>query len=42
MKNLKYLMDHILYQIFKVNLNIYLKSMAKKQLILQQEYTQIK
>ena len=32
MKNLNYLMDHILYQIFKINLNIYLKSMEKKQL----------
>ena len=35
MKNLNYLMDHILYQIFKIILNVYLKSMGKKQLILQ-------
>ena len=42
MKNLNYLMDHILYQIFKFILNIYLKSMGKKQLIHQIENTQIK
>ena len=35
MRNLNYLMDHILHQIFKIILNIYLKSMGKKQLILQ-------
>ena len=35
MKNLNYLMDHILYQIFKIILNIYLKSKEKKQLILR-------
>ena len=35
MRNLNYLMDHILYQIFKIILNIYLKSMRKKQSILQ-------
>ena len=29
------LLDHILYQIVKIILNIYLKSMRKKQLILQ-------
>ena len=29
MKNLNYLMDHILYQILKIILNICLKSMAK-------------
>ena len=34
-KNLNYLMDHILYKIFKIILNKYLKSMVKKQLILQ-------
>ena len=34
-KNLNYLMDHILYQMFKIILNIYLKSMRKRQLILQ-------
>ena len=30
MKNLNYLMDHILYQILKINLNIYLKKQAEK------------
>ena len=35
MKNLNYLMDHTLYQIFKIILNIYYKSMGKRQLILQ-------
>ena len=35
MKNLDYLMDHILYQMFKIILNIYLKSMGKRLLILQ-------
>ena len=34
MRDLNYLMDHILYQIFKIILNIYLKSMGKRQLIL--------
>ena len=29
MKNLNYLMDHILYQIFKIILNIYLKTWRK-------------
>ena len=33
MKNLNYLMDHILYQV--IILNIYLKSMEKKQFILK-------
>ena len=28
MNNLNYLMDHILYQIFKIILNVYLKSMV--------------
>ena len=35
MKNLNYRMDHILCQIFKIILNVYLKSMGKRQLILQ-------
>ena len=35
MKNLSYLMDHILYQIFKIIVNTYLKSIEKKQLTLQ-------
>ena len=35
MKNFNYLMHHILYQIFKIILNIFLKSMEKKQLTLQ-------
>ena len=30
MKNLNYLMDHILYQIFKIFLNIYLKKYGEK------------
>ena len=30
MKNLNYLMDLILYQIFKIILNIYLKNMEKR------------
>ena len=30
MKNLNYLMDHILYQIFKIIVNIYLKSLGEK------------
>ena len=34
-KNLNYLMDHILYQIFKIILYIFLKSMEKKQLNVQ-------
>ena len=34
-KNSKYLMSHILYQIFKTILNISLKSMNKKLIILQ-------
>ena len=39
MKNFNYLIDHILYQTFKFTLNIYLKSMGKRLLILQQKYT---
>ena len=44
MKNFSYLMDHILYQIFKIILNIcniYLiyKNMGEKQLILRWECT---
>ena len=35
MKNLNCLVDHILYQIFKVILNIFKKNMDKKLLILQ-------
>ena len=35
MKNLNYLMGHILYQMFKIILNIYLKNMEKRQFILQ-------
>ena len=42
MKNLNYLMDHILYQMFKIIFNIYLKSMWKGQLIFQSEYIQTK
>ena len=38
MKSLNYLMDHILYQIFKIIFNIYEKTW-KKDLIFQQEYT---
>ena len=34
-KNLNYLIYHILYKIFKIILNKYLKSIVKKQLILQ-------
>ena len=30
MKSLNYLMDHILYQIFNIILNIYLKNMGEK------------
>ena len=36
-KNLNYLMDHILYQVFKVNFNIYEKSTEKKPLIFQKK-----
>ena len=35
MDNLIYLMKHILYQVFKIILNICLKSMGKRPLILQ-------
>ena len=35
LKNSNYLMDHILHQIFKIILNIYLKRMGKRRLILQ-------
>ena len=35
MKSLNYMMDHILYQIFKIILNISLKSMEKRLIILQ-------
>ena len=35
MKNLNSLIDHILYQIFKINSNIYQKSMKRRLLILQ-------
>ena len=35
MKNLNYLMDHILYQIFKIILKIYQESTEKIQLTLQ-------
>ena len=34
-KNLKYLIDQVLYQLFKIILNIQQKSMEKKQLTLQ-------
>ena len=34
-KKLKYLIDQILYQLFKIILNIQQKSMEKKQLTLQ-------
>ena len=37
-EKLNFLMDHILYQIFEIILDIYLKNMAKRLLILQQEY----
>ena len=37
-----YLMDHILHQIFKINLKIYLKSTEQRQLVIQEEYTQMK
>ena len=33
--NLNYLIDHILYQKFKIIVNIYLKSMGKRQSILK-------
>ena len=35
MKNLNYLMDHIMYQIFKIILNISLKNMKRLLIILQ-------
>ena len=35
MNNLNYLMDNILYVIFKIIFNIYYKSMEKNQLTLQ-------
>ena len=35
MNNLNYMMDHILYQIFKVILNISHKNMKKRLIILQ-------
>ena len=35
MKNLNYLMDHIMYQIFKIILNISLKNMKQLLIILQ-------
>ena len=35
MKNLNYLMDHILYQIFNIILNAYLKNMRQLLIILQ-------
>ena len=34
-KNQNYLIDHILYQVFEIILNIYQESKTKKQLILQ-------
>ena len=34
-KSVNYLMDHIVYQIFKTALNISLKNMQKRPLILQ-------
>ena len=34
-KNLNYLMNHTIYQIFKIILKIYLQVMGKRQLILQ-------
>ena len=34
-KNLNYLMDHIIYQIFKIILNISLKKMRQLLIILQ-------
>ena len=38
MKNLNYLIDHILSPIFKIILNISLRNMEKRMVILQQEY----
>ena len=38
MMNLNYLMVHILYQIFKTILNIFLKIMKRRMIILQQEF----
>ena len=38
MMNLNYLMVHILYQIFKAILNIFLKIMKRWMIILQQEF----
>ena len=35
MKNLSYLADHILHQIFKITLNTSLKNMEKRLIILQ-------
>ena len=37
-KNLNYLMDHILYHIFNIILNIYLKNKEERLLIRQYEY----
>ena len=41
MKNLNYLLIHILYQIFKIMLNIYKKNIEKRLIILQSEYIYI-
>ena len=41
-RKLNYLMDHILYQIFKIILNISLRNMGKRQISLQKEYMQVK
>ena len=40
--SLNYLMDHILYQIFKIALNTSLKNMSQLLIIFQKEYTEIK
>ena len=37
-RKLNYVMDHILYQIFKIILNISLRNMGKRQISLQKEY----
>ena len=42
MTSLNYLMDHILYQIFKIALNTSLKNMSQLLIIFQKEYTEIK
>ena len=42
MTSLNYLMDHILYQIFKIALHTSLKNMSQLLIIFQKEYTEIK